>query len=258
MLPYLAAGLLLLVAVAAGGAWWMLRQGAATSGDDEAAATEPAPASATIATTPAAVATIVAPAQRGADRGGDHRGVCRRADAGASLAHAVARRGDRRDRARHAGDDRHRRAAAGDARHAAARQGDTATDAGAASDGDTAHGAAEHRRRQRPRRGHRDPLRRTGARRGPGADRRPARPSRRYPARHRRQPVAGATIRLLPDAGGPPAVTITGDDGTYDFAALAPGRYLAEIEHAGFRPARSRFTLVAGKQQLNLGLQPQP
>jgi serine/threonine protein kinase len=71
-------------------------------------------------------------------------------------------------------------------------------------------------------------------------------------------PIAGATIRLLADAGGPPAVTVSDDDGHYDFAALAPGRYLAEIERAGFVKARSRFTLVIGKQQLNLGLQPQP
>ena len=57
-------------------------------------------------------------------------------------------------------------------------------------------------------------------------------------------PLSGAQVKLTGDATKPPAETITGQDGHYSFANIAPGPFELSIAHAGFKTKTVSATLA--------------
>jgi hypothetical protein len=67
--------------------------------------------------------------------------------------------------------------------------------------------------------------------------------------------IVGATVTLV-DQSGAEKTTVTGEDGTYAFNNLAPGKYTVRIAQAGFAPfENSEVSVVAGRrEELNIKL----
>jgi len=58
--------------------------------------------------------------------------------------------------------------------------------------------------------------------------------------------LPGVNVQLIGPASGQTAETVTGDNGTYVFAGLAPGRYQVSFTFADFAPVTRRDVIVVG------------
>lgn len=62
-------------------------------------------------------------------------------------------------------------------------------------------------------------------------------------------PVKGATVELVADAGGARATATSGETGGFEFAGVAAGAYTLTAEGPGFSAHTSRVTVGAGERR---------
>lgn len=62
-------------------------------------------------------------------------------------------------------------------------------------------------------------------------------------------PVKGAAVELVADAGGARATATSGETGGFEFAGVAVGAYTLRAEGAGFAAYTSRVTVAAGERK---------
>jgi protocatechuate 3,4-dioxygenase beta subunit len=62
-------------------------------------------------------------------------------------------------------------------------------------------------------------------------------------------PVKGAAVELVADAGGARATATSGETGGFEFAGVAAGAYTLRAEGAGFSAHTSRVTVGAGERR---------
>jgi hypothetical protein len=69
------------------------------------------------------------------------------------------------------------------------------------------------------------------------------------------QPVARATVQLIPQPAGLKRQTTTADDGQFQFSVAPPGEYHIRVEAPGFAPIETSFRLGPGTARLDLHLE---
>lgn len=62
-------------------------------------------------------------------------------------------------------------------------------------------------------------------------------------------PVKGAAVELVADAGGARTTATSGETGGFEFAGVAAGAYTLRAEGAGFSAHTSRVTVGAGERR---------
>ena len=62
-------------------------------------------------------------------------------------------------------------------------------------------------------------------------------------------PVKGATLELVADAGGARASATSGETGGFEFAGVAAGAYTLRAQGSGFASHTSRVTVAAGERR---------
>jgi len=68
--------------------------------------------------------------------------------------------------------------------------------------------------------------------------------------------VAGATIKVTDSDTARAVTTVSGDDGSYSFLSLQPGRYQIEVTGANFKTTKQEITLeVAQNASLDFALE---
>ena len=67
--------------------------------------------------------------------------------------------------------------------------------------------------------------------------------------------VAGARVTVQADEAGQEKICVTGEDGSYNFPALSPGRYSIRVEARGFKPSAPAAALVDGSSEIRVDVQ---